>query len=68
MSARSRAGKAAWGAQAGTYRQDLADRIAADVRARMDTWTAAGRIPVRARIMARLAGRPLRLPASQVLR
>jgi len=61
MSAKSRAGKAAWAARATTYRQDLTDRIAADATARTDAWSVAGRVPIRVRIMARLAGRPLRL-------
>jgi hypothetical protein len=68
MSAKSRAGKATWAARAVTYRQDLTDRIAADATARTDAWNVAGRIPVRVRIMARLAGRPLRLPDSEARR
>lgn len=65
MSAKSAAGKATWTARAVTYRQDLTDGIAADATARVDSWTAAGRIPMGVRIMARLAGRPLRLPDSE---
>lgn len=60
MSAKGRAAKAAWAARAGIYNRDLTDRIADDAKARMDAWEANGRIPLRVRITARLAGRPLR--------
>ena len=36
MSAKSRAGKAAWSARAATYPQDLINRIAGDSKARLD--------------------------------
>lgn len=68
MSARSRAGKAAWAARAATYHNDLANQIAEDSKARMEAWFGRGRIPVRARIMGRLAGRPLRLPDGEARR
>lgn len=62
MSAKGRSGKAAWAARAATYPEDLTNQIIKESKARMDEWTARGRIPARVRIMARLAGRPLRLP------
>lgn len=65
MSAKSRAGKVAWSARAATYRKDLISRIADDSKAGMDAWTTSERIPIRVRIMARLAGRPLHLPAGE---
>jgi hypothetical protein len=68
MSAKSQAGKAAWAARATTYRQDLTDRIAEDSKIRMDEWTARGRIPIRVRIMARLARRPVHLPVGEAQR
>jgi hypothetical protein len=68
MTTKSRAGKATWAARAVTYRQDLTDRIAADATARTKVWSVAGRIPVRVRIMARLAGRPVRLPDREAQR
>jgi hypothetical protein len=68
MSTKSRAGQTDWAAQAATYRPDLTNRIVDDSEARMDGWTAQGRIPARTRIMARLAGRPLRLPAGAARR
>ena len=62
MSEKSKAGKAAWAARAGTYQQDLADKIATSSKVRMDAWTARDRIPLRVRVMARLSAHPLRLP------
>jgi hypothetical protein len=65
MSAKSRAGKEAWAARGTTYQQDFAsqitDRITKDAQTCMEGWQASGRIPLRVRIMARLAGRRLAL-------
>jgi hypothetical protein len=66
MSEKSKAGKAAWSARAATYPEELADQITKDSKARMAAWTAQERIPLRVRLMARLAGRPVRLPAGQL--
>jgi hypothetical protein len=68
MSEKSRAGKAVWATRAATYPEDLANQIAADSKARMGTWSERGRIPIRVRLMARLTGRPVRLPPGQTLR
>jgi hypothetical protein len=68
MSTKSRAGRTAWAARAATHRPDLTNGIVADSMARMDGWIAHGRIPARTRIMARVAGRPLRLPAGEARR
>jgi hypothetical protein len=65
MSEKSRAGKAAWATRAANHDEDLASQITRDSKARMDAWTARGRIPVRVRFMARLSGHPVRLPAGQ---
>ncbi len=65
MSEKSTSGKAAWMARAATYDDDLTTRITDNSKARMSAWTARGRIPVRVRIMARLAGHPVRLPAKK---
>ena len=72
MSDKSRAGKAAWAARAATYGEDLthqiSDRVVAGSAARMDAWIAHGRIPMRVRIMARVAGRPLPAPDAEAER
>jgi hypothetical protein len=68
MSTKSRTGQTVWAARAATYRPDLTNRIVDDSKARMDGWTARGRIPAPTRIMARLAGRPLRLPVGEARR
>lgn len=65
MSARGKAGKAAWKARAATYHKELAKQITEDSNARMNEWTARGRVPVRVRIMARLTGRCIRLPRDE---
>jgi hypothetical protein len=62
MSAKGKAGKAAWAERAARYPQDLTAEIVAQSEERMEAWAARGRIPMRVRIMARLSGRPLRLP------
>lgn len=61
MSAKGRAGRAEWAATVDTYPRELAERIVRDAAARMETWNARGRIPLRVRIMSRLAGRPVRV-------
>jgi hypothetical protein len=60
MTSKSRAGKAVWTTRASTYQQDLTDAIAEDSQARLNAWIARGRIPIRVRLMTRMAGRPLR--------
>ena len=65
MSAKGRAGKEAWVARAATFDRDLTDQIMADATVRMGSWEAKGRIPLRVRVIARLAGRPVRLPERQ---
>lgn len=62
MSTKSRSGKAAWAVRAATYQEDLTKQITKDAQARMDEWSIRGRVPARVRIMARITGRPLRLP------
>ena len=68
MSEKGSAGKAEWAARAATYPQELTESIRSDATARMDAWTARGRIPLRVRLMSRLAGRPVRLPGSTTQR
>ena len=65
MSKKSTAGKEVWATRAATYGEDLADEIAKRSTASMNAWTARGRIPLRVRLLARLSGRPVRLPADQ---
>ncbi|MFT4288965.1 hypothetical protein [Nocardioides sp.] len=65
MSKKGRAGKAEWEAKVPTYRQELAEGIQRDAAARMAAWTAAGRIPLRVRIMSRLRGQPVHLPEDE---
>ena len=65
MSRKSEAGKAAWTARAAGYEDDLVEQIVADSRADVEAWAARGRIPLRVRLMARVARRPLRLNAGR---
>jgi hypothetical protein len=63
MSAQSKAGKAKWQARQGSYAQELTNQITTRASARMDAWTAQGRIPlfIRAKVFAR--GHRIALPA-----
>lgn len=65
MSAQSQAGKAAWMARAATYPQELSEQITAGACEDMHRWAARGRVPIRVRIMACLAGRPVQVPQQE---
>ena len=62
MSRKGKAGKQAWKEQEGVFGKDLADRISAQSADQMRAWEKAGRIPLRVRISARLAGQHINLP------
>jgi hypothetical protein len=66
MSAKSKAGQVRWQGRQGTYRQDLTDDITNQIdksaSARMNAWTARGRIPLWIRAKAAVRGQRIAQP------
>jgi len=65
MTRRARPGQDEWRARAGGYPAELGEQTRAGADDRMERWAARGRVPLMARLCARLRGQPIVLPEQE---